>query len=162
MSKQPLLPVDEARARILATLHTTPVEHVPLAEALGRVLAEEAIARRTQPPADLSAMDGYAVRAEDVASVPATLKLVGEAPAGGFYSEQLNKGEAVRIFTGAALPRGADTIVIQEDTERDGDKVVVNEASKPGRHVRACGLDFRTGDAGMPAGRKLTPADIDP
>ena len=160
MSKQPLLPVDEARARILATLHTTPVEHVPLAEALGRVLAEEAIARRTQPPADLSAMDGYAVRAEDVASVPATLKLVGEAPAGGFYSEQLNKGEAVRIFTGAALPRGADTIVIQEDTERDGDKVVVNEASKPGRHVRACGLDFRTGDAGMPAGRKLTPADI--
>lgn len=160
MAKQPLLPVEEARARILAMLHTTSVESVPLPEALGRVLAEEAIARRTQPPADLSAMDGYAVRAEDVASVPVTLKVVGEAPAGGYYSEQLGKGEAVRIFTGAALPRGADAIVIQEDTERDGDNVAVNEAAKAGQHVRPCGLDFRTGDAGMPAGRKLSAADI--
>ena len=160
MAQQSLLPVEEARARILAMLHTTPVETVPLSQALGRVLAEEAIARRTQPPADLSAMDGYAVKAYDVASVPARLKIVGEVPAGSSYAGQLNKGEAVRIFTGAALPRGADAIVIQEDTEREGDIVVVKEAAAAGQHVRVCGLDFRTGDAGMPAGRKLSPADI--
>ena len=160
MAKQPLLPVEEARARILASLHTTPVESVSLADALGRVLAEEGIARRTQPPADLSAMDGYAVRAADVASVPVQLKVVGEAPAGSAYSEHLGKGEAVRIFTGAALPRGADAIVIQEDTERDGNTVTIKEAVKAGRHVRPCGLDFRTGDAGMSVGRRLSPADI--
>jgi molybdopterin molybdotransferase len=157
---QSLLPVEEARARILAALHTTPAETVFLSDAVGRVLAEEAIARRTQPPADLSAMDGYAVRAEDVSSVPARLTVVGEAPAGGSYTEEVKSGQAVRIFTGAPLPRGADTIVIQEDTTRDGDIVTVNEAGKKGTHVRPCGLDFRTGDAGMPAGRKLSPADI--
>lgn len=160
MAQQPLLPVEEARARILSALHTTEKENVPLAQALGRVLAEEAIARRTQPPADLSAMDGYAVRAADVSTVPARLKVVGTAPAGGAYEEDMHEGEAVRIFTGAPLPRGADAIVIQEDTSRDGDIVIVNEAAKPGQHVRVCGLDFRTGDAGMPAGRKLSPADI--
>ena len=160
MTKHPLLPVGDARARILAMLHTTQLESVPLMHALGRVLGEEAIARRTQPPADLSAMDGYAVRADDVTSTPARLKVVGEAPAGGFYSEHLNESEAVRIFTGAALPRGADTIVIQEDTDRDGDTVTVKVAAKPGQHVRPCGLDFRTGDAGIPVGRRLSPADI--
>lgn len=157
---QPLLPVEDARARILASLHTTPAETVPLSLAFGRVLAEEAIARRTQPPADLSAMDGYAVKAADVTSVPASLKVVGEAPAGGSYTDELKSGEVVRIFTGAPLPRGADTIVIQEDTTREGDTVTVTEAATKGQHVRTCGLDFRTGDAGMPPGRKLSPADI--
>ena len=157
---QTLLPVEEARARILAVLHTTPAETVSLSQALGRVPAEEAIARRTQPPADLSAMDGYAVKAEDVASVPVRLELVGEAPAGGSYTDELGSGEAVRIFTGAPLPRGADTIVIQEDTSRDGDIVTITKAAKKGQHVRPCGLDFRTGDAGVPPGRKLSPADI--
>ncbi|MEQ8951032.1 gephyrin-like molybdotransferase Glp [Parvibaculum sp.] len=157
---QPLLPVEDARARILASLHTTPAETVPLSTAFGRVLAEEAIARRTQPPADLSAMDGYAVKAADVTSVPASLKVVGEAPAGGSYADELKSGEAIRIFTGAPLPRGADTIIIQEVTTRDGDTVTVAEAARKGQHVRTCGLDFRTGDAGMPPGRKLSPADI--
>jgi molybdopterin molybdotransferase len=157
---KPLLPVEDARARILASLHTTPAETVPLSTAFGRVLAEEAIARRTQPPADLSAMDGYAVKAADVTSVPASLKVVGEAPAGGSYADELKSGEAIRIFTGAPLPRGADTIIIQEDTTRDGDTVTVAEAARKGQHVRTCGLDFRTGDAGMPPGRKLSPADI--
>ncbi|MEP0707285.1 MAG: gephyrin-like molybdotransferase Glp [Parvibaculum sp.] len=157
---QPLLPVEDARARILASLHTTPAETVPLSTAFGRVLAEEAIARRTQPPADLSAMDGYAVKAADVTSVPASLKVVGEAPAGGSYADELKSGEAIRIFTGAPLPRGADTIIIQEDTTRDGDTVTVAEAARKGQHVRTCGLDFRTGDAGVPPGRKLSPADI--
>ncbi|MEQ8268209.1 MAG: molybdopterin molybdotransferase MoeA [Parvibaculum sp.] len=160
MAQHPLLPVEDARARIMAALRTTETENVPLDRALGRFLAKEVISRRTQPPADLSAMDGYAVRAGDVAVVPARLKVVGEAPAGGAYEEPLNEGEAVRIFTGAPLPRGADSIVIQEDTLRDGDVVVISEAARAGQHIRVCGLDFRTGDAGMPAGRKLSPADI--
>lgn len=160
MAQQPLLSVEEARARIMAALRPTGKESVPLDRALGRFLAAEAIARRTQPPADLSAMDGYAVRAADTAGVPARLKVVGEAPAGGAYEAPLNEGEAVRIFTGAPLPRGADSIVIQEDTSRDGEFVIINETARAGRHIRVCGLDFRTGDARMPAGRKLSPADI--
>jgi len=160
MAQQHLLSVEEARARMMAALSTTQPEVVSLAQALGRVLAEEAIARRTQPPADLSAMDGYAVRAADVAKVPAQLRVIGEAPAGGAYDGTLGDGEAVRIFTGAPLPKGADSIVIQEDTTRDGATVVVNEAARRGQHVRVTGLDFRTGDAGLPVGRKLSPADI--
>jgi molybdopterin molybdotransferase len=160
MGKQPLLPVSEARTRILASLRPTPIETVPLSRALGRVLCEEVIARRTQPPADLSAMDGYAVKAADVASVPVRLRIVGEVPAGGAYSDELKAGEAVLIFTGAPLPRGADSIVIQEDTERDGQVVTVKESVARGHYVRPMGLDFRTGDPGLPAGRKLSPADI--
>lgn len=160
MPQQPLLPVGEARARILASLRPTQTENVPLSEAAGRVLAEEAIARRTQPPADLSAMDGYAVKAADTSLTPARLKVAGEAPAGGANTEELKSGQAVRIFTGAPLPRGADAIVIQEDTAREGDIVVVQEAAAPGQHIREVGLDFRTGDPGLPAGQKLSPADI--
>ncbi|MFN4355555.1 gephyrin-like molybdotransferase Glp [Parvibaculum sp.] len=160
MAEQPLLSVAEARTRILASLHSTQTESVPLRHAYGRVLAEEAIARRTQPPADLSAMDGYAVKAADAATVPARLRIVGEVPAGGAYADELKTGEAVRIFTGAALPRGADAIVIQENTERDGSIVIVKETATAGRHVRRAGLDFRTGDAGLPAGQRLSPADI--
>lgn len=160
MAQQPFLSVADARARILASLPVTQVESVPLSQALGRVLAEEAIARRTQPPADLSAMDGYAVKVADTASVPARLRIAGEAPAGGAYAQELKSGEAVRIFTGAPLPRGADAIVIQEDTERDGGFVIVREAAKAGQHVRPTGLDFRTGDAGLPVGQKLASADI--
>ena len=160
MTKNSLLPVKDARTRILAVLKTTRPETVPLAEALGRVLAEEAIARLTQPPADLSAMDGYAVRAADIAGVPVRLRVVGSAPAGGAYQSRLEAGEAVRIFTGAPLPHGADAVIIQEDTARDGDIVIVNETATAGRHVRTTGLDFRTGDTGMPVGRNLSPADI--
>ena len=160
MAQQPFLSVADARARILSSLPVTEVESVPLSQAFGRVLAEEAIARRTQPPADLSAMDGYAVKAADTASVPARLRIAGEAPAGGAYEQELKTGEAVRIFTGAPLPRGADTIVIQEDTERDGAFVIIKEAAKGGQHVRLTGLDFRTGDAGLTSGQRLAPADI--
>lgn len=160
MAQQPLLPVAEARTRILASLHVTQTETVPLSEAYGRVLAEDAIARRTQPPADLSAMDGYAVKAADTFSLPARLRIVGEAPAGGAYTGEVQPGEAVRIFTGAPLPRGADAIVIQEDTVRDGEFVIVQEQTKAGRHVRPAGLDFRTGDSGLTAGQRLSSADI--
>ncbi|WP_309348946.1 gephyrin-like molybdotransferase Glp [Parvibaculum sp.] len=160
MAKEPLIPVDEARARIIAAIVPTPPERVPLGRARGRILAEDVVSLRMQPPTDLSAMDGYAVRAEDVATVPAKLRVVGEAPAGGAYAGTLNAGEAVRIFTGAPLPQGANAVVIQEDAERYGDVVVAREVARVGNHVRPAGLDFKAGATGLPAGRKLSPADI--
>jgi len=155
-----MIPVAEARARLLATLSPLGTEQIPVSEAFGRVLAQDVAARRTQPPAALSAMDGYAVRAADVAAIPARLRVVGAVPAGKSYDRPLQPGEAVRIFTGAPLPAGADAIVIQEDTDRDGDTVIVNEASGVGRHVRDAGLDFRAGDVKLRAGRQLTARDV--
>jgi molybdopterin molybdotransferase len=116
------------------------------ADAVGRVLAEDVAARRTQPPFAVSAMDGYAVRAEDVARAPASLRIVAEIPAGAGFGGRLGPGEAARIFTGAPLPDGADAIVIQEDTERHGDRVEVKEGAPRGRYVRRAGLDFAEGD----------------
>ncbi|KAB7739318.1 molybdopterin molybdenumtransferase MoeA [Parvibaculum sedimenti] len=157
---QALIPVAEARARILSMLTPTEQEPVLLANAVGRILAEDVVARRTQPPSDLSAMDGYAVRAADVSSVPARLRVVGESPAGGAYDGILGEGEAVRIFTGAPVPHGADAIVIQEDTERYGDIVIAREKTVHGRNIRPAGLDFTKGTTGLAAGRKLSAADI--
>jgi len=159
-----LLPVAEARARILEALAPMPAETVPVSEALGRVTAQAIVARRTQPPVAVSAMDGYAVRAADVATVPATLVRVGAAPAGGGYPGTLGSGETVRIFTGGPLPDGADAIVIQEDvdasSEEDGASITVREGVKAGTYVRPAGLDFAVGDTGIAAGRRLTARDI--
>ena len=155
-----MIPVAEARQRILADLPVMPAEQVGLNEALGRVLAEDIAARRTQPPQAVSAMDGYAVRAADVANVPASLNVIGAAPAGAPFEGDVTPGTAVRIFTGAALPAGADAIVIQEDTERDGDTVIVKEGVAAGRYVRKAGLDFQTGDTLLKAGRVLNARDI--
>jgi molybdopterin molybdotransferase len=156
-----VISVEEARARILKAVAALPAEQVALAQALGRVLAEDVAAQVTQPPAAVSAMDGYAVRAADVAKVPATLTVIGKVPAGGAFKGSIGKGEAARIFTGAPVPEGADTIVIQEDTEAAGRKVVVKEAPKrKGQFVRPAGLDFRRGDVGVTAGRRLTARDI--
>jgi molybdopterin molybdotransferase len=137
-----------------------PPEQVSVADAVGRVLAEDVAARRTQPPFAVSAMDGYAVRAEDVARVPVTLRIVAEIPAGAGFGGRLGPGEAARIFTGAPLPEGADTIVIQEDTERRGDRVEIREGAPRGRYVRPAGLDFAEGDILLKAPRRLTPRDI--
>jgi molybdopterin molybdotransferase len=136
-----MLTVREAHARVIAAFAPLPAEIVSIADAVGRVLAKPPAARLTQPPADLSAMDGYAVRAADIPAAPTTLTLVGQAPAGGSYDHALKPGEAVRIFTGAALPMGADSIVIQEDTKADGTKITILEAPTPGRLVRKAGLD---------------------
>ncbi len=127
---------------------------------IGRVLAEDVAARRTQPPFAVSAMDGYAVRAEDLATVPAELRIVAEVPAGAGFGGHVGPGEAARIFTGAPMPAGTDTIVIQEDTERDGDRVRVLEGAARGRYVRREGLDFGEGDVLLRAGRRLTARDI--
>ena len=156
-----LLPVDEALERLLAGAVPGPTELVPLAEAAGRVLAAPLKALRTQPPFDASAMDGYAVRAEDVANVPARLKLTGVAAAGKQFSGCVGKGEAVRILTGAPVPAGADTIAIQENVRRHGDKSIeVFETVAAGRHIRRKGLDFEEGQRLLEAGRVLDPAAL--
>ncbi len=124
------------------------------------MLAADIASKRTQPPWDTSAMDGYAVRAADVAALPAELQVVGASRAGERFEGAVGPGQAARIFTGAPLPHGADTIVIQEDTERRGDTVVVTEAGGPGRYVRVRGLDFAEGDVLLEAGRRLGPLDI--
>jgi molybdopterin molybdotransferase len=123
------------------------------------VLAEDLTSGLTQPPFDASAMDGYAVRAEDVAVLPATLRLIGEALAGRGFVGEVGQGEAVRIFTGAPVPKGADTIVIQENTEIAPSIVTVKEAS-PGRHIRPRGQDFTEGEVLLRAGMRLGPREL--
>ncbi len=149
-----LLSVAEALARVTQGLAPLEAESVALADASGRVLAEDLAATLTQPPFDASAMDGYAVRGADLAKLPATLKLIGESLAGSGFSGSVGSGEAVRIFTGAPVPKGADSIVIQEDTEQDGTKVLV-KAGAPGRHIRPRGQDFKKGDLLLSANTKL-------
>src|SRR5205823_11984644 len=131
-----MISVEEALARLLAPLEALSAEQVSVADAVGRVLAEDVAARRTQPPFAVSAMDGYAVRAEDVAAVPVELRIVAEVPAGAGFGGHIGPREAARIFTGAPMPAGTDTIVIQEDTQRDGERVRVREGAARGRYVR--------------------------
>ncbi len=150
-----LLPVDEALARILDGVTPTEPESVSILDAAGRVLAEDVAAKLTQPPFAASAMDGYAVIAADLAAIPARLKVVGTSAAGRGHRGRLAAGEAVRIFTGAPLPEGADTVVIQENTERDGDDVIVREPAKPAANVRARGADFTQGQVLLRRGRAL-------
>ncbi len=155
-----LLPVADALARVTKAFSPLAAEQIGIADAVGRVLAEDVVARVTHPPAAVSAMDGYAVRAADVADPPVTLRVVGGAPAGGAYEGTIGPGEAVRIFTGGPAPDGCDAIVIQENTEADGDQVTVRVAAAKGTYIRAAGLDFAAGDVGLRAGRRLAPRDI--
>jgi molybdopterin molybdotransferase len=155
-----LVPVAEALARVLAEAGPLPAEATPLAEAFDRVLAADVAALRTQPPADVSAMDGYAVRAADVAKVPVGLRLVGEVAAGHPFQGAVGAGEAARIFTGGVLPPGADTIVIQENAAREGDNVVIAASSGKGKHVRLEGLDFQCGAVLLARGHRLTDRDL--
>src|SRR5919202_2243468 len=155
-----MISVEEALERLLAPLAALAAEQIPVSDGLGRVLAEDVVARRTQPPFDASAMDGYAVRSADVATVPTRLRVIGEAPAGRAFAGTVGAGEAVRIFTGAPVPAGADCIVIQEDADREGDVVLVREGAKAGTYVRPAGLDFREGEVGLRAGRRLTARDV--
>jgi molybdopterin molybdotransferase len=155
-----LLPVSEALDRVLANAASLPSEMVPLAAAHGRVLAADLKALRTQPPSDVSAMDGYAVRAADIAAAPVELKVTGEVAAGRPFSGSVGAGEAVRIFTGGVIPAGADTIAIQEQAERSGDRVRVVKATPINKHIRRAGLDFKAGDVLLPRGRFLTGRDV--
>ncbi|MAL79689.1 MAG: molybdopterin molybdenumtransferase MoeA [Sneathiella sp.] len=155
-----MISVDEAREKILQDLTPVGTEVIPISAALGRVIADDIRPRRTQPPADMSAMDGFAVRAADVTMVPVTLNIIGEVAAGGCFTGVMKTGEAVRIFTGAPLPAGADTIIIQEDTEFGSGQVTVKEGAAKGTYVRPAGLDFKEGEVGLIAPRRLTARDI--
>lgn len=155
-----LMSVEEAMSRVTQSVTPLAVEQVPVAAAAGRVLAADLTARRTQPPADMSAMDGYAVRGSDIAQTPATLTVIGESAAGRPFHGTLAPGQAVRIFTGAIVPPGADTVVIQENTTRDGDQVTTTTPTAALRNVRKRGCDFLEGMPGLKAGRRLTSRDI--
>jgi molybdopterin molybdotransferase len=154
-----LLPIAEAQARLLALAGPTPVETVPLAEAVGRWAAEPVVARRTQPETDLSAMDGYAIRFADL---PGPWTVIGESAAGSGFAGTVAPGDAVRIFSGAPMPAGADTVLVQEEAARDGDQLSLAGEGPPtlGRNTRRRGLDFAEGDALIAAGERLTPARI--
>lgn len=150
-----LMPVTEARARLVAAARPNPLENAPLAMALGRRLGADVAALRTQPPFPASAMDGYAVRAADL-SAGAQLRVVGESAAGRGYRGSLCAYEAVRIFTGAPVPDGADTILIQENVAGVGEAVITALQGEPqGRFVREAGIDFACGDVLLTAGTLL-------
>ncbi|WP_448202910.1 molybdopterin molybdotransferase MoeA [Azospirillum sp. sgz302134] len=159
-----MISVGEARACVLAAFSPLPAETVALPDALGRVLAEPLVARLTQPPFAASSMDGWAVRAADIATAeagaPVTLRRVGEASAGHAFTGTVGPGEVARIFTGAPLPAGADAVVMQEDTETEDDRVRIGRAVPAGRFVRPAGLDFSVGEELLPKGRLITARDV--
>jgi molybdopterin molybdotransferase len=155
-----LMPVADALARVLIAAEPLAVESVPLDAAFGRVLASDLEALRTQPPDDVSAMDGYAVRAADVVKVPATLKVIGEVAAGHPFDGAVKAGEAARIFTGGVMPTGSDTVVIQENTARAGDTVTIQKAAAKGRNVRLKGIDFMQGDVLLRQGQRVSDRDV--
>ena len=155
-------PVADARAHILAACtQVAGTQRVPLRDALGRVLAADVISPVSVPPHDNSAMDGYAVRHADLSADGDTrLAVVGQAFAGHGWAGEVAAGQAVRIMTGAVMPAGADTIVIQESARLDGDTVIVPPGQKTGQHRRRAGEDLRAGEPALRAGRLLRPADI--
>ncbi|MBG0507660.1 molybdopterin molybdotransferase MoeA [Agrobacterium sp. MOPV5] len=159
---KPLLPVDEAMRRLLeAAVPVTESETLPLAECDGRVLSADLTARLTQPPFDASAMDGYALRSADAAEIGSVLTVIGQAAAGHAFTGTVGEGQAVRIFTGAPVPQGADTILIQEDAEvLEGGKIRTAFDVTAGRHIRPRGQDFTEGEAALTAGRELGFTDL--
>lgn len=146
-----MISVDEAQARLLALASPLPPVALPLAQAVRHFLGTAVVATRTQPAADLSAMDGYAILSTDF---PGPWRVTGESAAGRPFCGALNKGEAVRIFTGAHVPSNADSILIQEDAEREGDSLSATHKVVPlaGAHIRRKGSDFATGDIVLPKG----------
>jgi molybdopterin molybdotransferase len=155
-----LMPVDEARARILAAVKPTPIENIPISLALHRVLAKPLSAHRDQPPFPASAMDGYAVLASDVSSTPITLAVTGTSAAGHAYKGKLKSGNAIRIFTGAPVPAGADAVVIQENTEIAGNAVTILQSVRPQQNIRRLGLDFTKGEVLLSANIRINARDI--
>ncbi|MDH5798491.1 MAG: molybdopterin molybdotransferase MoeA [Paracoccaceae bacterium] len=153
-----MISVEEARQRVFSLLSTMPVEAVPLAQAAGRVLAEPVSAERDQPPFPASAMDGYALRNVEVHE-GATFTVIGTAAAGHAFEGSIGEGQAVRIFTGAPVPPGADRVVIQEDTQRAGDTITLSGDIDPQHYVRPAGNDFPKGFS-LLAPRVLSASDL--
>lgn len=148
------LSIEQAQARMLALLAPLPVEDMPVDQAVGRYLAAPLVAARTQPPADLSAMDGYAVCGAG------PWRRVGESRCGEPFPGTLSEGQCVRISTGAIVPDGADCVLIQEDAEVAGDRVVALEVPAPGKHIRRMGFEFAPGDALLPPGTRIGAAQV--
>jgi molybdopterin molybdotransferase len=155
----PLLPVPEAQTRLLALAHPLRPETVPLAQAAGRWAAADVHALRTQPSHDLSAMDGYAIRFDDL---PGPWDVIGESAAGRHFAGSVGPGQAVRIFTGAAVPAGANTVLVQEEAGREGAQLTLTGEGPrhKGRNIRVRGLDFAEGELLIAAGERLTPARL--
>lgn len=151
-----LLNVDDALEQLLSDISVSEVENVSLHNATARVLAADLVANRDQPPFRASAMDGYAIRGDNVKELPTKLQVIGEVPAGHHFSDVLHDWEAVRIFTGAPVPEGADTVVMQEKTERDGAFVSIQQEIKKGSNIREAGQDFGKGDTLLKKGTELT------
>lgn len=154
-----LLPVSDAQRRLLDLATMREAETVPVAQAVGRWITSDLAASRSQPATDLSAMDGYAVRHADM---PGPWRVVGESAAGGGYASPVHPGEAVRIYTGAVMPEGADTVVIQENVVREGDSISLGAegATRLGQNIRRAGSDFGAGQRLIAAGTQLTPRHI--
>lgn len=155
-----LLKVEDALARVLRDVPLTGIERVALLDARDRILAAPLAAGHDKPPFDASAMDGYAVRAADVAGLPARLRVIGTSAAGRGFAGTVGAGEAVRIFTGAPVPAGADAIVIQENSEAAGDSVVVKAGAVEPGHVRRRAFDFRRGERLLAPGTRLAPRTL--
>lgn len=158
MAKVPPMPLEEAQAHLLALASPLSVEHVDIEGSIGRYLAEPLLARRTQPSADLSAMDGYAVTGEDMAG---PWQIVGESAAGHPFTGEVGRGQAVQVSTGALLPAGAGAVILQEDLARRDHRVeLTGDAPVPAhKHIRRCGLDFMQGSEVIAAGSLIGPAD---
>lgn len=154
-----MLSVEAARARILGGLRPTAAESVALDASWGRVTARPVMARLSNPPADISAMDGYALRAADAAA-GRVLRVIGEAPAGHPFSGSVGPGECVRLFTGSLMPDGSDCVLIQENASRDGARMTVQAGVAAGKHVRPAGQDFACSDLVLPAGRRMGARDV--
>jgi molybdopterin molybdotransferase len=152
-----MLAVAEAQRRVWAAFGPLPAEWLSLDRALGRVLADDLLAKRDQPPQAVSAMDGYALRAADSGDPTRRLRIVGEVPAGQPWAGTIGPGEVVRIFTGGCIPDGADSILIQENAAADDRGLRCREPTSPGRFVRPRGLDFGSGWRGLAGGRRLDP-----
>jgi molybdopterin molybdotransferase len=155
-----MISVSEAVSMVTSGFTPLSAEQLGLELALGRVLAEDLTSRVSQPPVDVSSMDGYAIRSEDVTQVPTALRLIGESAAGRGFAATVATGEAVRVSTGAPVPNGADAIIIQEETRVNGNTVTALEAAIHGRWIRRAGLDFTQGQTLLHEGRILTPRDI--
>lgn len=151
-----MISVADATGRILGAMRPTGTETVPLAAGWNRVLAAPIIARLNQPPGDVSAMDGYALRATD----PGPWTVIGNAPAGHPFDGSVGENQAIRLFTGSMVPAGADAVAIQEDADRDGDRLTLREAPITGRHIRTRGGDFAIGDTLLSPGHVLSPRAI--
>jgi len=151
-----LVPAAEALEIVLANVSPIEAEKIALANANGRVLASDLKACRTQPPFDASAMDGYAVRQTDISALPCDLNIIGQSRAGEPFDGPVGTNEAVRIFTGAVVPEGTDSIIIQENTRVDGNTVTVLEGSPAGKFIRKAGLDFTEGQTLLRTGETMT------